>query len=307
MEESEDASERTREYKREWRQNNRDHIREYRRQYDTANRERINRNEVERKRRAAEQKRREEERREKNAKKSRDYYHANIEQRRAYQRAYLARRKAADPDAYREARSRANAQWRERHKDERAAKRRDEYRDDPEQKKANARRYYERNAEQIKAKRRENYAANKDRELAAARAWKARERRRIEAGLPPRRRHRTTSTDRDTNLENATLFFTKHRDANAVSALRDEGRTPLHLLEKWQRDCYRARTAHYADRNPELRHDVPGRLTAEEQRMEKVAREINARLRIGERRAMERGDPARPHAGPGSHTEGIGR
>ena len=307
MDESEEARERTREYKRQWRQNNQGHIREYRRNYDAANRERINRREVDRNRRAAEQQRREEERRAKNAKKSRDYYHANIEQRRAYQRDYLARRKAADPDAYREERSRANAEWRERHRDEQAAKRRDKYRDDPEQKKANARRHYERNAEQIKAKRREYYAANKGRELAAARAWKARQRRRIEAGLPPPKRHRTTSTERDTNLENATLFFVRHRDANAVAALRDEGRTPQRLLDEWQRDCYRARTAHYAERNPELRHDVAGRLSAEERRMDDVAREINARLRTGERRAIERRDAARPHAGPNSQTKGMGR
>ena len=141
----------------------------------------------------------------------------------------------------------------------------------------------------------------------AARAWKARERCRIEAGLPPHRRHRTTSTERDINLENATLFFARHREANAVAALRDEGRTPQRLLDEWQRDCYRARTAHYAERNPELRHDVAGRLSAEERRMDDVAREINARLRTGKRRAIERRDAARPHAGPNSQTKGMGR
>lgn len=308
MPESEEARQRRLEAKRAWRENNRDHIREYRREYNAAHREEINRYERERQRRVAEEQQRAEERRAKNAKKARDYYHANIEQRRAYQRDYLARRKAADPDAYRAERSRLNAQWRERHKEERAAKRRDRYRDDPEEKKANARRYYERNAEKIKAKRREKYAENGEQERAANRAWRARERRRVEAGLPPHRRHRTTSAERDANLDNATVFFARHRDADAVAAIRDEARTPQHLLDAWQRDCHRARTAHYDARNPELRHDVHGRLTAEEKRMEDFARELNARLRMNPRRQSGPRDPARPHAGSSLQTDhGLAR
>ncbi|MDX2377756.1 hypothetical protein M4I32_13190 [Microbacterium sp. LRZ72] len=307
MAESEEARQRRLESKREWRQKNRERIREYRREYDAQNREQVNRAERERKRRAGEHKQREEERRATNAKKSRDYYHANIEERRAYQRDYLAERKAADPEGYRAQRKAINDRWRARNKDAVNAQGRDYGRDHRPQKQAAARRYYEQNAEQIKAKRRAHYAANRDREREAMRIWRAREKRRTDAGLPPERRHRTTARERDANLEQATAFFTRERDAEGIDALRAEGRVPQPLLDEWRRDCYRARAADYAHRNPEFSPDTPRRLTAEQQRMEAIARGINARLKAGPRRAAERPDPARPHVGPAPGGGGMSR
>ena len=199
----ESHADRMREYKRAWREHNAAHIREYRAAYDAAHPDE-KRAEA---RRYAEKKQRERRRKQARQASSQKYYEANKAKHHEYTRQWRLRKLAEDPDGYRAARALIQRRWYEKHRDERNAKLRAEHRENPEVKRAAARAYYAAHAEEQKAKRRAYYAANREKVLASNRAWKDREKRRRDAGLPPRRLHTTPAAERRANTAAADAFF----------------------------------------------------------------------------------------------------
>ncbi|WP_341994747.1 hypothetical protein MRBLWH7_002402 [Microbacterium sp. LWH7-1.2] len=304
-------------YKRAWRERNRDHIRQYRAGYDAEHREE-KRAEA---RRYAERKRLERHRKEAKRASSKKYYEANKAKHHEYTREWRLRQLAENPEAYRAARAVIQRRWYDKHKDERNAKLRAEHRENPEVKRASARAYYAAHAEEQKAKRRAYYAANREKVLARNRAWKEREKRRLDAGLPPRRLHTTTSAERRANSVAADAFFARQWPAEEVAALRrrrglspeaDEP-IPKEAVARFERDSQRARIEHtlatdysYADRSrtAETRRALAAqqprgwqiRAAAEEARMDEIGKQVNDRLRRKEPpRRPHHLDPTAPH------------
>ncbi|MGU3643849.1 hypothetical protein ACLBXX_02705 [Microbacterium sp. C23T] len=297
-----------REYKRAWRERNAAHIREYRAAYDAAHPE-VKRAEA---RRYAEKKRQERRRKQARQVSSKKYYEANKAQHHEYTRQWRLRKLAADPEGYRAARAVIQRRWYEKHRDERNAKLRAEHRENPELKRAAARAYYAAHAEEQKAKRRAYYAANREKVLASNRAWKDREKRRRDAGLPPRRLHTTPAAERRANKAAADEFFSRVRVAEEIAALRrpptsvDSLRpTPPELVAALERDNQRARIEHAVAtdftlashrRAAEARRWVAAkrpsgrelRAAAEDARMDAIGKQVNDRLR-------HRDPPRRPH------------
>lgn len=273
------------EYKRAWRERNREHVAEYRAAYNGDNREKVREAKREYMRSQSAKERAEVERRERKAEKARERYHADIEASRAKAREYLQQQRAEDPDGYREGKKRRNAAWRERHKDEINAKLREKNLRDPSKKKARARRDYELHGDERRAARRQYYKKNRDRELAKQKQWRARERRRIEVGLPVRRLHKVAPAERDQNAADAAEFFARPVTPQLREQLKAELATPQHLIDALRRDWARIRAADYARRNPETSSDTVRRREAEEARLDVIAREINDRLRRSARRA----------------------
>jgi hypothetical protein len=267
------------EQRRRWREQNKEHRRAYQRQWRARNLERSRELNRESMRRKAVEQRKAQERRDRNAARARERYHADVEASRAKARAYLAARKAADPDGYREAKKRRNQAWRERHKDEIDARRREKYRLDPSRKQTQAAQYYERHAEERRDYRRRYYQEHREQELARQRQWRRRERRRIDAGLPVRRLHRTTPAEREQHAREADAFFARPVTPQLKERLAAELRTPPELIAAFRRECARIRAAQYALRNPETSRRQLTRQQAEEARMDAIARAINERLR----------------------------
>jgi len=121
----EDHAEEIAAYRKRWREANLDHARQSNREYM--------------RRRAAEE-RKTEERRQRKAAYSRARYHTDVEASRAKVREYLAGRRAADPEGFREGKKRRNDVWRARNRDEVNRRQREKKRLDPS---ANARRAQE--------------------------------------------------------------------------------------------------------------------------------------------------------------------
>lgn len=241
---------------------------------------------------------------------NRRYAEAHRQQKRQAQRDYLARRFAEDPVGFREHRNMLQREWYSRNKEAIKAKARDAYRSNPVSLSARERRNYERHGDEVKRRRREAYQRNPEKVLAYNREWKARERRRRAAGLPPRRIHRVSPTDRDHNSAAADAFFARTLSPEQRQVLRLERITPRDLRERELRDAARARAIDYAaitaryqeDRRKKLAgviRDLAGAgPTSEEARMDDIARTINAQLRYRPQRRAHRDDPAAPH-GPG--------
>ncbi len=272
------------EYKRVWRERNGEHVAEYRAKYGEDNREKIREANREYMRRQSAKERAEVERRERKAEKARERYHADVEASRAKARDYLQQKRAADPDGYREGKKRRNAAWRERHKDEINSKLREKNLRDPSAKKSRAQRDYELHGDERRASRRRYYQQNRDRELAKQKQWRDRERRRIEVGLPVRRMHKVTPTERDQNVADAAAFFAREITPQLREQLKAELATPQHLIDALRRDWARIRAADYARRNPETSSDTVRRRESEEVRLDAIARGINDRLRRTPRR-----------------------
>lgn len=281
------------EYARQYREDHADEIAAYRRHWReehldearTANRENM--------RRKAAEERNARERRVKKAANARERYHSDIEASRAKGRERRAHQRAADPDGYRESKRRHKAAWRERHKDEINERVREKNLRDPSRKKVQAQRYYQRHAEERRAYRRQYYQENREEQLAKQKQWRDRERRRIEAGLPVRRLHTVTPVERDQNAAAAAAFFARPITAQLEDQLKVELATPQHLIDAWRRQCARIRAADYARRHPETTSDTVQRRTAEEARLDTIARSINERLRLTPHRdARPAADPA---------------
>lgn len=280
-------------YKRVWREQNPERIAGYREQYDSENRERLKEANLEHRRNRSAEEHAAAERRARKAEEARQRYHADIEVSRAKAREYLAQRRAADPEGYREGKKRRNAAWREGHKDEINAKLREKNLRDPEPKRVRARRDYEKHGDERRASRRRYYQENRDRELARQKQWRNRERRRVEAGLPVRRLHRVLPNERDENEAAAAAFFAREVTLELREQLKAEIATPQELIDAWRRECARIRAADYAHRNPEVTSDTVRRRAAEEARLDDVARAVNNRLRLTRRpEANSAPDPA---------------
>ncbi|NYE18110.1 hypothetical protein [Microbacterium immunditiarum] len=241
------------------------------------------------------------------------------------ERERKARWIAANPEKMQKQRRR----WREGHRDQvrasgrayyhrnrdellAATKRRNQ--DDPATRAAQQRRYYEKNQEHLTQRQRE-YRADpevKERYNAYNKEWRRRERARIAAGLPPRRLHRVTATERRANHDAAEAFFTRPRTpAQRNRTRQEEEPTPLELIAAWERDSARAREAFaYPQRRAELAQRrareqarqeahlsaIQAAREAEASRMDEIARAINARLRLpARRRDPHHNDPAAPH------------
>lgn len=256
-------------YKRGWRERNLDHDRARNREYMRAKK--------------AEPRLAEEKRREK-ADYARARYHADVEASRARARELNARRRESDPDRYREDHRRHNQTWRDRHRDEINARLRERNRLDPSKKTAVAQRFYVRHADEIRAARRFRYQENRERELARQRLWRQREKRRRELGLPAQRLHRLPVAERRENVAAANAFFARPITPELRKRVEADLRTPPELLGALHREFERIRADQYALRHPEIASSIPNRGTAEEERMDAIARVINDRLRTTPRR-----------------------
>lgn len=305
-----------REYKRAWRARNAEHVRQYRAAYDAEHRDEVLAQKRTYMAGYGARKRGERRRQKSRQASSKKYYEANKAQHHEYVRQWRARRLAEDPEGYRAARAVIQRRWYEKHKDERNAKLRADHRDNPEPRRAVARAYYATHAEEQRAKRRAYYAANREKVLASNRAWKEREKRRIQAGLPPRRLHTTSAADRLTQQAGADAFFARKRSAAEIARIRRPPEpaaqppdglqpTPPDLLAKYERDSQRARIEHalatdfsYADRRrtAEARRYLAAqqprgrqiRAAQEEARLDAIAKQVSDRLR-------HREPPRRPH------------
>lgn len=310
-----------REIKRAWRERNADHIREYRAAYNEEHRDEVlaQRREYMKGYNA----RRTAERRRTLAKRasSKKYYEANKDKHHQYERAWRARKLAEDPEAYRARRAAYQRLRRERTKEADNAKLRARRRANPEANRAAQREYYARNAEKLKAQKRAHYHAHREEALARNRAWKEREKRRREAGLPPRRLHPTSATQREANAAAADAFFARPRAKEEITQLRRKPkppqaaveRTPDELIAAFERASQRARVEHllgtdagFADRRRvgEARRWLAAqqpsaraqRQAVEDARLDEIGRQVNDRLRSKEApRRRHHLDPAAPH------------
>lgn len=314
--------ERVGEVQRAWRQRNAEHVRAYRAAYNEEHREEVRAKNREYMR--GYQARQAQERRRWRAKRSssKKYYEAHKQEHREYTRQWRARKLAEDPVAYRAARAASRRRWWDAHKDEYNAKLRTRRQENPEVHRAANRAYYATHAEQLKAQKRAYYAAHKEEILARNRAWKQRERRRLEAGLPPRRIRTTSSAERRANDAAADDFFRRPRSREEIAAIRlataatVEGLlpTPVEWVAAFERDSKRARIEHalatdfsYADRrrvSEARRHlaeqrrasRLAERTALEEARLDAIGREVNERLRHKDPpRRRHHLDPAAPH------------
>ncbi|WP_439590756.1 hypothetical protein [Microbacterium sp.] len=239
-------------------------------------------------------------------------------------RIWRERQKIKDPERYLAQRRESNKRWRDRNKDRENAKLRAHYRDNAPELRDKARAYYAANRERILAQRKAARIASRDRQ----RQYRMRERRRHDAGLPPYRRHRTTTAERAEHRTAANAFFTHPLSDERLHANRAGLPTPPELIARWTRDCARARASHFLA----TQQDTQARLTShvtrrsvnqlvderhatkqaaqeaeEEARMDAIARRINSQLRTGRRRPP-RPDPAAPHTpGAAPHSGGLSR
>ncbi|HEY9307896.1 MAG TPA: hypothetical protein VIP82_08825 [Microbacterium sp.] len=314
--------ERVGEVQRAWRQRNAEHVRAYRAAYNAEHREEVLAKNREYMRGYSARQTQERRRRRAKRAASKKYYEAHKAEHHEYTRQWRARKLAEDPVAYRAARAASRRHWWDAHKDEYNAKLRARRQENPEVHRAANRAYYATHAEQLKAQKRAYYAAHKEEILARNRAWKQREKRRLEAGLPPRRIRTTSSAERRANDAAADDFFRRPRSREEIVAIRlataatVEGLlpTPVELVAAFERDSKRARIEHalatdfsYADRrrvSEARRHlaeqqrasRLAERTALEEARLDAIGREVNERLRHQDPpRRRHHLDPAAPH------------
>lgn len=309
-----------RERKRQWKARNPEKVKEYRDRFRAAHLERIRRENRERERRRAAKARKAAAAAEGRRVKARERYAADPQANLEYQRKRRQAQRAADPDGYREAKRQRNKRWRDSHKDEQNAKLRAKHRDNPEIKRAAAERYYAEHGDKVRERRRAYYWANREKQLEKQRLWRAREKRRRELGLPPRRLHRVAATERAASASAAHEFFARARTPEEVKAIRREPKTSARELARWHRSSTRARLAAAIDADSDAirpvtasrrRESEPAArrrreaAAAEAARMDAIAREINDRLRHEPRRApTTRRRPAR-RATPPSTSGGL--
>lgn len=299
-------AERVRENQRHWKAENPDKVKESRERFREAHREQVRQENRDRERGKAAKARKAREAAEYRRVKARERYAADPQANLDYQRKRRAAQRAADPEGYREAKKQRNKRWADSHKAEQAAKRREKHRENPDAKREAAARYYAQNADKVRERRRAYYAANREKQLEKQAQWRAREKRRREAGLPVQRLHRVDKELRLLNRDAADEFFSRERTADEIAVLRNERRTPAAELARWQRDCDRARTAFAIAHDPDPVRPV---LTSEERarqavirakreadaaeasRMDAIARAINDRLRQAPRRRPDAPGP----------------
>ncbi|WP_019180118.1 hypothetical protein [Microbacterium yannicii] len=320
-------ADRIREWKRAWRERNAEHVREYRAAYDAEHRDEVLAQKRAYMKGYAARQAAERARAQAKRASSKKYYEANKEKHHRYERAWRARKLAEDPEGYRARRAAYQRRRRERTKEADNARLRARRRENPEAGRAAQREYYARNAEKLKAQKRAHYETHREEVLARNRAWKEREKRRREAGLPPRRLHTTSATQREVNTAAADAFFTRSRTREEIAELRKNPgldasveRTPDELVAAFERASRRARIEHllatdasFADRHrvAEARRWQASqesfrraqRQAAEAARLDEIGRQVNDRLRHKEPpRRRHHLDPAAPHPMLNSNT-----
>ncbi len=283
---------RERDYNRGWAQRNPDKVADYRRRYLESHRQEHR----DRERIRSAKKRKQEREAERRRVVARERYAADPATARAYQRERRIAQRAADPVGYREAKRQRNKRWWDRHRDEQNEKLREKHRANPEVKRAAAERYYAEHGDEVRARRRAYYWANREKQLEAQRRWRAREKRRIELGLPPRRLHRVSAPDRRANAAAAEEFFTRTRTSREINNMPRDPRTHPEDIARWERDCERARAAFaYAHSEEPVRplarygprehkrsaakEKRESAQAAEDARLDAIARAINDQLR----------------------------
>lgn len=291
---------------RAWKKRNPDRVKESMARYRATHVEEIRAQKREGNKRRKARARAERQRREAKRAYAREWYAKNRERHLANQHAYRTAQKAADPEKYRDGKRARNKRWRDSHKEQENAKLRAKYRDDPSVKSKRAAAYYAAHTEEVKARRRAYYAANRERQLATQRVWREREKRRRDAGLPPRRLRRTPPDERRANDAAADEFFTRPRTCDEITAIRKTRATRRELRAARTRESHRARAAHHLATQKEIQDRLAAELAPgpppltpediEEARLEAIGREVNQRLRHREPpRRVHHLDPAAPH------------
>lgn len=275
-----------------------------------------------------------EERKEARRARERERYGQNPEQHRAYQRAARDRAQKQDPERYRQMVNARDRRWYHNHQQRQQQKQRDRYWADPATAAEASARNYEKRKETIKAQRRARYWANREEHLAKQRRDRAREKRRREIGLPVRALHRVTGAQQLENATAAKQFFTRQLTPETRATLQTERFTPETRIARGRRKSARIRVEMAAEillpqiithrdlaearriaalaRAVERTHQraaAAAAKAAEEERLDAVARQVNARLRNpAQRRAPHHNDPAAPHRVPGdAPARGISR
>ncbi|MGN6221410.1 MAG: hypothetical protein ACTHNQ_18075 [Microbacterium sp.] len=255
---------------------------------------------------------------------AREYYARNREKLLEDQRRYRAAQRERDPERYQQLKRERTHRWYARHRDEQNARQRARYQADPEAKKQRRARHYAEHAEEIKARRRERYAANREVEAEKQRARRDQDKRRRDAGLPAARLRRVSASERAANDAAAEQFFGQRWPSWMKDRLRHGPPTPPQLLAAFERECARARAAHYlAEQRDELArlrskldrtgpHPRPA-TTPQELRIaqqEAIGKAINDRLRHRDPpRRPHHNDPAAPRTipAPAAHPTGMNR
>ena len=208
-------------YYREYRERNRESIREKGRQRE---RERYRRKKAE-----AEQRRRD-------ADRARNWAQQNPGKRREQRRRYVDK----DPERYRA----QQLAYYYRNRERILQNARERRLADPEKRREQQRRWQQANPEKVAENQRRYRSSPATAEKARAynREWKRRERRRQQAGLPPRRLHTISEAERAANLAAATEFFARRRPvAERRRLMAHFEKTPRPLLEQWMRESALAR------------------------------------------------------------------
>lgn len=293
--------EQTRENLRRWKAENPDKVKEYAARFRERHLEQVRKQNRDRERAKAAKARRAHDAAERRRVKGRARYWADPDTHRDYQRERRAAQRAADPEGYRLAKKQRNKRWRDSHKQQENAKLRAKHRDNPEIKRAAAERYYAEHGDKVRERRKAYYWANREKQLEKQREWRAREKRRRGAGLPPRRLHRVSATERAANIVAADEFFAAPRSSEQIATMRDGVKTSKRELARWARDSERARAqfAFTTRTDPVMPLSASARReqeralaaarrreadAAEEARLDAIARAINDQLRYEPRR-----------------------
>jgi len=309
--------ERKRAYNRTWREANLERVRAYNRQWKAEHPERSRELNRESMRRADAKRRRDRDRR----KRSREYYAANAERLRIYNRAWRAARRAEDPEGYKRAETERRRRWRDENREHVTAYARAQQKADPASSRDRSREYVRRHREERNAAKQEYLRRHPEKRREYQTRWRAKDKWRRAHGLPTWQLHRTTPLERAANRFAADEFFARSYSAKQVRAIargpvepspytrfksgeRDPDRTPPELWVAWSRDCFRARADHAAQEDRELRERLDRELALrppppmseaeiEDAWLDYVARAVNDRLRRVEPR--RRPDVAAPH------------
>lgn len=330
-----------RQRRRTWDAVNRDRVLEHRRGYRETHRTELAARQAERERKKSEAARSETARREREREYSRTYRKQNADQvrdtHRSAQRAWIAKQLTENPEGFRDKRNGAGRAYREKNRERYNLQAREYAREKAGARSEQQAAYRAAHRDEIARKRREAYAADPKKVLAYNRRYKARERRRIEIGLPTKRIHRSTTAERKANEAAADAFFSgaevaggpravwKRRlawaqeqptAAEVIAAmerqherLRAENGQPLpppHAMRKAEREEVQ-RVAKLANEHEERMREQRRISTerAEEARMDSIAAEINARLRRHSApRPRHPADPAAPFTVPGQPSTG---
>ncbi|WP_137846468.1 hypothetical protein [Microbacterium sp. 2FI] len=311
-----------RENRRRWKAEHPDKVKEYRDRFRERHLERVREQNRVRERARADAARKAADAAERRRVRSRDRYAADPEAHLAYQRERRQAQRAADPEGYREAKKQRTKRWHDAHRDEENAKLRAKHRDNPEPKRAAAERYYAKHGDEVRERRMAYYWANREKQLEKQRQWRAREKRRREVGLPPRRLHRVGAAERAENAAAAEDFFARVRTTEEVKAMRREPETPAHELARWLRASARVRiAAGIADDSDPTRPVSASEVRARERlaaaeskrnadaaeaaRMDAIARAINDQLRLAARRPQSQRHAHAPLPTPPIQTGGL--